>query len=154
MSTRQAWAGGGVIFASVILIMLGVWQAVMGIVAIVRHQFFVVTADYLYSFNTTGWGVIHLVLGVLAAIAGFYLFTGATWARAVGIFFAVLSATANFFFLPYYPFWALLEIAMAVFVIWALAVWKPGRAGAGADVRDNRDTGTQMTGTGPAPQRH
>ena len=145
MSTRQAWAGGGAIFASVILIMLGIWQAVMGIVAIVRHSFFIQTPNYLYEFNTTGWGIIHLVLGVLAALAGFALFTGAVWARAVGIFFAVLSATANFFFIPYYPFWALLEIAMAVFVIWALAVWRPGRVGMGAN--DGRDEGTQMTGT-------
>jgi hypothetical protein len=119
------WAASGAIFAAVVLLMMGLWQLVMGIVAVVRGSFFVVTQNYLYSFSTTGWGILHIVLGALAALAGLALFTGATWARALGIFFAVLSATANFFFIPYYPFWSLLEIAMAVFVIWALAVWKP-----------------------------
>ena len=124
---RQLWAASGAIFAAVVLLMMGLWQLVMGIVAVVRGSFFVVTQNYLYSFSTTGWGILHIVLGALAALAGLALFTGATWARAIGIFFAVLSATANFFFIPYYPFWSLLEIAMAVFVIWALAVWRPYR---------------------------
>ena len=55
------------------------------------------------------------------ALAGFFLFSGAGWARAVGIVLAVLSAIANFFFLPYYPIWSLVIIALDVFVIWALA---------------------------------
>ncbi|MEV4532739.1 hypothetical protein AB0J82_02800 [Asanoa sp. NPDC049518] len=148
-SSRQLWAASGAIFAAVVLLMLGLWQLVMGIVAVVRGSFFVVTQNYLYSFSTTGWGILHIVLGALAALAGLALFTGATWARALGIFFAVLSATANFFFIPYYPFWSLLEIAMAVFVIWALAVWKPRGVGMGAMGDDTGD----LPRTGTAPMR-
>jgi hypothetical protein len=51
------------------------------------------------------------------------LLSGRTWARVVGITVAVLSAIANFLWLPYYPFWALLIIALDVFVIWAIAVY-------------------------------
>jgi len=149
MSSRQLWAASGSIFAAVVLLMMGLWQLVMGIVAVVRGSFFVVTQNYLYSFSTTGWGILHIVLGALAALAGLALFTGATWARALGIFFAVLSATANFFFIPYYPFWSLLEIAMAVFVIWSLAVWRPRGVGTHA-MRD--DTG-DLPRTGTAPMR-
>jgi len=54
-------------------------------------------------------------------IAGFFLFRGAGWARAVGIVLAVLSAISNFFFLPYYPVWSIVVIALDIFVIWALA---------------------------------
>jgi hypothetical protein len=54
-------------------------------------------------------------------LTGFFLFTGATWARAVGIGLAVLSGIANFFFLPYYPIWSLAIIAADIFIIWALA---------------------------------
>jgi len=79
----------------------------------------------VWAHNLPEW----VLLEYGAALAGLALFTGATWARAIGIFFAVLSATANFFFIPFYPFWSLLEIAMAVFVIWALAVWRPNREG-------------------------
>ena len=54
-------------------------------------------------------------------LAGFYVMTGALWARIVGIAIATLSALANFFFIPFYPFWALTIITLDVFVIWALA---------------------------------
>jgi hypothetical protein len=128
ISARNAWAAGGAAFAAILLVMLGAWQVVIGIAAIVRKAFFVETPNYLYAFSTTGFGVLHIVLGALAVLAGLAIFTGAAWARALGIFFAVLSATSNFFFLPYYPFWAILEIAMAIFVIWALATWRPQRA--------------------------
>src|SRR6266699_3620336 len=64
---------------------------------------------------------IHLIGGAVVAVAGFFVFSGAVWARAVGIVLAALSAIANFLFIPYYPFWSLLMVALDVFVIWALA---------------------------------
>ena len=70
--------------------------------------------------DTTVWGWIHLVLGVLAVVAGFALFTAATWAGVVTIVVAGLVAVDNFFFIPYSPFWSLLVIALAVWVIWSL----------------------------------
>jgi hypothetical protein len=59
---------------------------------------------------------------VVVAVAGFFVFSGAAWARAIGIVLAGVSAIANFLFIPYYPFWSLLMIALDIFVIWALAV--------------------------------
>jgi hypothetical protein len=125
--TKQAWAGGGAFFAGIVLAMMGIWQAFVGIAAIAKDQFFVVGTEYLYKFNTTTWGWIQLIVGVIAALAGFYIFTGATWARVIGIIFAVLSGTANFFFIPYYPVWSIVMIGLAIFVIWALAAWRPDR---------------------------
>jgi hypothetical protein len=55
------------------------------------------------------------------ASAGWGLLTGKTWARVVAIVLALLSAVANFLFIPYYPFWSLLIITLDVFVIWAVA---------------------------------
>ena len=75
----------------------------------------------MFDIDTTGWGWIHLIAGIVVAIANIYVFSGATWARVVGITLALLSAIANFFFVPYYPFWSLLMIALAVWVIWALS---------------------------------
>ena len=66
-----------------------------------------------------GW--IHLVLGIVVALAGVGLLAGRAWARGVGITLAVLSAIANFLFIPHHPVWALLVIALDVVVIWALA---------------------------------
>ncbi len=66
---------------------------------------------------------MHLLLGILVAVAGFFLFSGAVWARTVGVVLAVVSVVANFVWLPYYPpVWALVIIALDVFVIWALTV--------------------------------
>src|SRR5690606_35773567 len=95
-STKAAWAVGGTIFAATAMLLVGIWQILLGIAAIARENFFVVGPNYAYEINTTAWGWIHLGIGVLAAVAGFFLFTGATWARAVGIALAVISATANF----------------------------------------------------------
>jgi hypothetical protein len=64
---------------------------------------------------------IQLIAGLIVLLAGFYVMRGALWARIVGITLASLSAIANFFFIPFYPFWALLIITLDIFVIWALA---------------------------------
>jgi hypothetical protein len=116
------WAVGFIVFAAVMMIMSGVFQALAGLAAIFENEFYVTTRNYLFEFDVTAWGWIHLILGVIVALAGFSLLSGATWARVVGIALAVLSAIANFLFIPYYPFWSLLIIALDVFVIWALAV--------------------------------
>ena len=88
--------------------------------AILENEFYVATRNYLFEFDATAWGWIHLVLGAIVAFAGWGLLSGQTWARIVGITLAALSATANFLFIPYYPFWSLLLITLNVLVIWAL----------------------------------
>jgi hypothetical protein len=120
-STTRAWAQGGTIFGAVMMLLIGTFGVLEGIAAIVKDQFFVVAPNYVYKVDTTAWGWVHLIIGALAVVAGLFIFTGATWARAVGIALASLSAVANFFFVPYYPLWALLLIGLDVFVIWSLA---------------------------------
>ncbi len=115
------WAVGGTIFAATMMVIVGIFQVMMGIAAVVKDQFFVVSSDYVYKFDTTVWGWIHLGIGALAVLAGFFLFTDRMWARVIGIALASLSAIANFFFIPYYPIWSMLVIAVDVFVIWALS---------------------------------
>jgi len=115
------WAIGFISFAAIIMIMTGVFQALAGLVAIFEDEFYVATPNYLFQFDATTWGWIHLLLGLVILAAGFGVLSGQTWARVVGITLAVLSAIANFLFIPYYPFWSLLIIAFDVLVIWALA---------------------------------
>jgi hypothetical protein len=117
------WAAGFIVFAAVMMMMTGVFQALAGLIAIFQNEFYVQTRNYLFKFDVTTWGWIHLIVGIVVALAGWGLLSGRTWARVVGITLAVLSAVANFLFIPYYPFWSLLIIALDVFVIWALAVY-------------------------------
>jgi hypothetical protein len=120
-ATSNGW--GLVVFAGVMMVMLGIFHALTGLTAILKDKFFVFTpGNYLISVDVTSWGWIHLIGGVVVALAGFFVFSGALWARAIGIVLAGLSAIANFLFIPYYPFWSLLMIALDIFVIWALAV--------------------------------
>jgi hypothetical protein len=125
----STWASGVISFASILMIMTGSLQALAGLIAIFGGEFYVATEDYLFQFDTTTWGWIHLLLGAVVFLAGFGVLFGQTWARAVGITLAVVSSIAFFLFVPYYPFWSLLIIALNVLVIWALA------AHGGADER-------------------
>ena len=117
----SGWAVGLILFAAILMIMTGVFQALEGLIAIFQNEFYVATRNYLFQFDATTWGWIHLVVGLIVAFAGWGVLSGRTWARVVGITVAVLSAIANFLFIPYYPFWALTVITLDIFVIWALA---------------------------------
>jgi hypothetical protein len=117
----SAWAAGFTLFAALMMIMAGCFQAFVGLIAIFQNEFFVATRKYIFQFDATTWGWIHLILAVIVGLAGMALLAGQTWARVVGIILAVLSAIANFLFIPYYPIWSLLIITLDVFVIWALA---------------------------------
>jgi hypothetical protein len=122
----SGWAIGGMIFAATMMALVGVFQAIVGLVAIIDDEFFVVTRNYTFDVDTTAYGWIHLLLGILVAGAGFALFAGRRGAAIFAIFLASLSALANFFFIPYYPFWSILVIAIDVWVIWSLT--RPGVA--------------------------
>jgi hypothetical protein len=125
----SGWAVGFILFAAIMMIMVGVFQALQGLIAIFENEFYVATRNYLFQFDATSWGWIHLLLGLLVAFAGYGLLSGRTWARAVALTLAMLSAISNFLFIPYYPFWALLLITLDIFVIWAITAH-------GGDMRD------------------
>src|SRR5262245_18753795 len=102
------------------MMMAGIFQALAGIAAIANVEFFVIAPNYTFHLDTSAWGCVHLIIGVLVALAAIALFVRQAWAGMVAIVFAMFSAISNFFFIPYYPWWALLVIALDVFVIWAL----------------------------------
>jgi hypothetical protein len=120
MNRSHAWATGGVLFAGTILILNGVFQLVQGIGAIARDNIYVGVPNYVLKLDTTAWGWIHLFVGIGVAVTGCFLLLDKVWARGVGIGLAALSAFTNFFFLPYYPLWSLILVALDAWVIWAL----------------------------------
>jgi hypothetical protein len=111
-------------FAAVVMMVAGVWSVLAGIAAILNDQVYVATPEYVYSFDITSWGWIHLILGVALALAGVGVLQGTTWARVVGMAVASLSLLANFAFIPYYPVWSILIIVLDVVVIWAIATYR------------------------------
>ena len=134
MATREesGWTPGFVVFAGVMLMLTGIFQAFAGLAAIIDDKYFVVGKNYAYELDVTAWGWLHLIYGVIVAAAGWGVFGGATWARVVGITLASFSAIGNFFFIPYQPVWAILIIALDVLVIAALSAYSPRAARMGA----------------------
>jgi len=118
----SAWAAGYAAFAGVVLILIGFFQAVAGLVAIVDDEFYVVGQEYVFQFDVTTWGWIHLIIGIIVLLAGFGVFTGNVLARTVGVIVAGISALVAFAWLPWYPIWAVVIIALDVAVIWALTM--------------------------------
>ncbi|MEE2034010.1 DUF7144 family membrane protein [Rhodococcus chondri] len=115
------------IAAAALLVTVGVLQLLQGIAAVAKDEVFVIGLEYTYKFDISTWGWVHIVLGIVVALVGAVLFTGATWARVIAIVIAALSLVANFLWLPYYPWWSVLIIALDVVVIWAIATWEPRR---------------------------
>jgi len=107
-------------FAAALMIISGLWAFLIGISALAKDRVFVIAPEYTYKIDVTGWGWIHLALGIVVAIGGICLLLGKTWARILAVFLAVCSSIAQFLFLPYYPLWSILVIALDVFVIWAV----------------------------------
>ena len=123
-SSPSRWALGGLIFAGTILVIAGTFQALAGLTALLNGAFYVVSDNYAFRVDVTTWGWFHLVLGVVMVAGGADLFAGRSWAGVLAIVVAVVSAIANFLFIPYYPFWSLLVIGLDFWVIWS--VTRPG----------------------------
>jgi len=116
----SGWAVGWAYFASIMLIIVGIFGIVDGVVAIAQKEFYVVGAKWVFEFNVTTWGWIHLILGIVVLLAGIGILSGNVLARTVGVIVAGISAIVNFMWLPYYPIWGVIVIAIDVAIIWAL----------------------------------
>ncbi|WP_405600340.1 hypothetical protein OG741_21755 [Streptomyces sp. NBC_01410] len=121
---NSPWVTGGLAFAAVLMLCIGVLGVLQGIAAIIEDDVYGRVGNYVYRINLTGWGWIHLIIGACLAITAGGLFKAATWARVLGICLASLSLIAEFMFLPYSPIWSVVMIAIDVFIIWALAVYR------------------------------
>jgi hypothetical protein len=114
------WAGW-VVFGGVMLMMLGAFQAIEGLVALFDDGFFLVRPNGLVvdvNYNTWGW--IHLLIGVVAVLSGLGLLAGNMLARIVGVVVAALSALVNWAFVSAYPVWSIIMITIDVIVIYAI----------------------------------
>lgn len=113
-------AAGLTAFAGILMLLTGFFHAFQGLVALFNDEFFVVGEEYIFEFDVTAWGWVHLIAGVIIALAGIALFQGAVWARTVAVILACVSILASFLWLPFYPVWSIAVIVFDVFVIWAV----------------------------------
>lgn len=121
-SGRTTWVGV-VLFGGMMVLLVGAFQSVQGLVALLREDYYLVgPRGLVLEVDYSAWGWTHLLIGVVAFGAGMGILIGQMWARVLGIVVAVVSALVNIVFLPAYPIWSTIVIAMDVLVIYALAV--------------------------------
>ncbi|GAA1949569.1 DUF7144 family membrane protein [Agromyces allii] len=119
MSGWVGWVG----FAAVVILLNGLFSIIQGSVAVIgSNYYYVVGEDGLVVFDLTGWGWWNIIIGVVLALTGFALFSGATWARVLAVIIAGLSALGQLFLIPAQPWWSLIVIAIDVLVIYAITV--------------------------------
>jgi hypothetical protein len=126
---ETGWAGW-VRFAAFLMILNGALQALQGFAALVNPDYYRVTSSGLaVSINYTGWGWIHLIIGVALFASGMGVLSGNLLARIVGIVFVGINALTALVFLEAAPGWGIVMITLDVVVIYALTVH-------GSEVRD------------------
>lgn len=118
----SGWVGW-IAFAGVMMLLVGSFHIIQGLVAVFEDEYFLVsTSGLAVSMDFTAWGWTHIIGGIVLVLAGIAVFSGRIWARTVGVILAVLSALVNIAFLAAYPIWSVTMIAVDILVIWALTV--------------------------------
>ena len=128
---KSGWTGW-LLFTSVLMGMVAVFQIANGLTAVFRSGTYVVGEDrLLVDVDYTVWGWVHVLLGLIAGVAAFCLLAGQMWARVVGIVMAVASALTNLAFIPAYPVGSLVVIVIDVLIVYAIIVH-------GGELKDDR----------------
>ncbi|MEU4649501.1 DUF7144 family membrane protein [Nocardia fluminea] len=124
---RQGLAAGITMLAVIMLLVAGTSSILRGISGVTKDEIFLIPSEYSYQLDVTGWGWIHLAIGVLLVAVAIGMMLTATWARIFAYGLAAVSIVANFASLPYYPWWSVIIIAIDLTVIWAVSTWNPDR---------------------------
>jgi hypothetical protein len=113
---------GLILFASVLLVVAGCFNLIYGIAAIANSHVFTAHAHYVFG-NLRAWGWITLILGVVQLLAAAGVLAGNQWARWFAVVVVGLNTIDQMFFLPAYPFWSLIIIAMDVIALYGLCAY-------------------------------
>ena len=118
--TSSGWKSGMVLFAAIFMLVSGILEFLRGLTALFENTLFLRTPKYLFAFDVTAWGWIHLLWGVVLAVAGGLILANKAIGRVLGLAIVTVAVVLNFLSLPYYPFWSLVLLVLNGFIIWAL----------------------------------
>ena len=117
----SGWVGW-IAFASFMMILGGIFQFIVGLAAILNDKFYFLVSNYIFTWDVSVWGWIHVLVSLVVIMAGFALLNGQMWARIIAVVVAGASMLVNVAWIPYYPIWSLLIIVVDLLVIYALIV--------------------------------
>jgi hypothetical protein len=119
-STKGFFADLTATFGGVLLLIASGFDLLQGASAVANDDLYAQGSEYLYKFDMTAWGWVHIILGVLGVLVAVGILMRAGWGQITGIMIASLSILTNFMFLPIYPVWSAFIIGFNAIVIWAL----------------------------------
>lgn len=122
-STKEptGWTGW-VVFAGIMMIIAGALWAIQGFIAIFQNDVVILGKEGALFLNVTGWGWVHMILGLLLLLCGFLVMQGNLFGRTIAVILVILSIILNFVWMPVYPVWAIVVITLDVFILYAVIV--------------------------------
>lgn len=125
MASRIPITAGGAVFAGIVAFVVGAFNVMDGLVALLRNDYYLVTSQDILVFDFAAWGWIWLVLGLVQIAVGAGILTGRPWARTAGVAMAVVAAIGQLAFLRAFPVWSVIVIALCVLLVYALTTRAP-----------------------------
>jgi hypothetical protein len=113
---------GWVMFAGVMLLVLGCTNTVEGVAAVGGSDFFVTRAHYLFG-DLSSWGWVIWIVGVAQGLTGVGVLVRNQFARWLGVSFAFCNALAQMLMIQAYPFWSLALVSLDILVMYGLVVY-------------------------------
>lgn len=123
MPSSRSWAGW-VGFAAMLTVIIGVIDFFLGLIAVIRGEYFAIHGDALIVFDTTAWGWVTMLLGIAIILVGLGLASGAGFSRWLVIVLVVVNLIEQLAWLGNsgYPLWTLTVITLQILVLYALTV--------------------------------
>lgn len=112
-----SFASGGLLFAG------GLMTVLLALSALFTNELFLISPPWMFRLNFVIWGWVHLTLGLLMALGALAVMFRWVWGRVAAIALALTSMVLFFLWVPYYPVWSIVVIALDVVIIWAVATW-------------------------------
>ncbi len=117
----SGWTGW-IYFAALMILLIGIFQLIIGLTALVNSDFYVIEANTLVVYDITTWGWAHLLLGLALVCTGIALFSGTTWARVVAVILVAINFVVHFAFIGVYPLWSIVILILDLLILYALMV--------------------------------
>jgi hypothetical protein len=130
LASARAWSGW-IGFAGLMMMILGAIDFFEGLIAVIRGEYYAFTSQGLIIFDTTTWGWLAMIMGVVLFLVGLGLTGGASWARWVAIILLVVNLLGNIGWVGSsdHQIWALTVVALEIIVLYALtARWSDAGA--------------------------
>ncbi|WP_433528855.1 DUF7144 family membrane protein [Micromonospora sp. CA-263727] len=104
----------GLLLAGVLLAGAGIFDAIAGIADLTTHQYVSLATGGIHEHDITGWAALHLVVGMLTAVAGALVPLGRRWSSWLGVAAATIFIALHLVYLMYHPIQAVIVVGLAL----------------------------------------